>query len=95
VEGELHLPGKDGGKVKLEEALPVELTVNGEKREGFTGRDGYFYLENIPIGEHELRVRRADGDCMAKFTVPDSAKIVVNLGALACIKETPSASPLK
>uniref|UniRef100_UPI004055FC2A fimbria/pilus outer membrane usher protein n=1 Tax=Candidatus Electronema sp. TaxID=2698783 RepID=UPI004055FC2A len=87
VEGELYLADKDGKKEKIEEALPVELTVNGEKREGFTGREGYFYLENIPVGEHELRVRRAGGDCLAKINVPDTAKIVVNLGPLACGKE--------
>ncbi len=86
VEGELYLSGKDEKKEKIEEALPVELLVNGEKREGFTGRDGYFYLENIPVGEHELRVRRAGGDCLAKINVPDTAKIVVNLGPLACGK---------
>lgn len=86
VEGELYVLGKGDEKVKLE-AMPLEFTVNGEKHEAFTGREGYFYLENIPLGEHELRVRRAEGDCTVKMTVPDSAKIVVNLGSLACAAE--------
>lgn len=87
VEGELYLLSEGGKKDKVEEALPIELIVNGEKREGFTGRDGYFYLENIPVGEHDLRVRRAGGDCIAKINVPDSEKIVVNIGQLSCVNE--------
>ncbi|MCI5193717.1 MAG: fimbrial biogenesis outer membrane usher protein [Candidatus Electrothrix sp. AU1_5] len=89
VEGELYLQpvDKDEEKVRIEEALPLELTFNGEKHEGFTGRNGYFYLENVPVGEHTLRVYQPGGYCLAKFTVPDTDKIVVNLGELACVSE--------
>ena len=89
VEGELFREELDdkGEKIPVEEALPLELTVNGEKREGFTGRGGYFYLENIPVGAHRLRLYQPGGFCIAEFIVPDTEKIVVNLGGLACIQE--------
>jgi len=86
VEGNLYLPGADGEKIKLQ-ALPLELMVNSEKRSAFLGLNGYFYLENLPIGEYLLRVRRAGGDCLTRINIPDSARIVVNLGELACALE--------
>ncbi len=87
VEGELFREELDenGEKIPVEEALPLELTINGEKREGFTGRGGYFYLENLPVGEHTLRLYQPGGYCLAEFIVPDTEKIVVNLGEQTCI----------
>ncbi len=82
VEGNLYLHGER----KALELLPLEITINGEKQENFTARDGYFYLENIPIGEHDLRVRRAEGDCVVKLSVPETDQIVASLGELMCIK---------
>ncbi|WLE97240.1 MAG: fimbria/pilus outer membrane usher protein [Candidatus Electrothrix communis] len=96
VEGELFLQevdkDKEGEKKYVEEALPLELTFNGEKHEGFTGGGGYFYLENVPVGAHTLRLYQPGGYCLAKFTVPDTEKIVVNLGELSCVKEQDSGS---
>ena len=83
VEGNLYLPATDGRKIKLE-ALPVEIMVDGQKRDAFLGRDGYFYLEDIPVGEYSLRVRRFGGDCLARLDVPDSDEIIVDLGAVMC-----------
>jgi outer membrane usher protein len=84
VEGNLYLQ-KDGERKALE-LLPLEITINGEKQDNFTARDGYFYLENIPIGEHDLRVRRAEGDCIVKLSVPETDQIVASLGELMCIR---------
>ncbi|MCW5204619.1 hypothetical protein VU02_01640, partial [Desulfobulbus sp. N2] len=53
---------------------------------------GYFYLENVPVGAHTLRLYQPGGYCLAKFTVPDTEKIVVNLGELSCVKEQDSGS---
>ncbi|TGN99886.1 hypothetical protein PN36_32235 [Candidatus Thiomargarita nelsonii] len=85
AEGNLYLQ-KDGERKALE-LLPLEITINGEKQDSFTAREGYFYLENIPIGEHELRVRRAEGDCIVKLNVPKTETIVASLGELMCIAQ--------
>jgi len=79
VEGNLYLPNG-----KALELFPLEINVNGKKQESFTGNDGYFYLEKIPVGEHNLRILRAEGDCIAKLKVPETEKIVASLGKLTC-----------
>jgi len=84
VEGNLYWQAPEGQRMELE-ALPLEFQVGAEKHESFLGRKGYFYLENIPIGEQLLWVRRAGGDCSVRLTIPDTDKIVANLGELACI----------
>lgn len=86
IEGELYLTDADGGKAPLE-YLPIEYSANGESLEAFIGQGGYFYLENIPVGEQQLRIRRWGGDCLATVDVPDSEKIVVNVGEIACVAE--------
>lgn len=87
VEGEFYLLGEEGEKESVEEALPLELTFNDEKHEGFTGRGGYFYLENIPVGKHEVHVYLPGSDCIATINVPESEKIVVNLDEVLCVRE--------
>jgi outer membrane usher protein len=84
VEGNLHSP--DGKALEL---FPLEIIIKGEKQESFSGNDGYFYLEKIPVGEHDLRVRRSEGDCIVKLKVPkpEPDKIVVSLGELTCVQD--------
>ncbi|MCP4213845.1 MAG: fimbrial biogenesis outer membrane usher protein [bacterium] len=84
VEGNLYLTLPDGGRKSLS-TMPVEIEVDGQKRTSFTGQDGYFYLENLPIGEHLLRVRRSEGDCEVSLTITESDEIVRNRGDLPCI----------
>ena len=79
MEGNIQLPTGDAL-----EFLPLEITINGEKQESFLANQGYFYLEKIPVGEHELRVRRAEGDCIVRLMVPETDKIVAPLGDLNC-----------
>lgn len=83
VEGNLYLLSTDGKKEYLS-TLPLETEVNGEKRRAFSGREGYFYLENLPPGEYVLKVLRADGDCKARLIVAESDKIVSSLGEVIC-----------
>jgi len=84
VEGNLYGQAADGKRLELE-ALPLEFQVGTEKRESFLGRKGYFYLENLLVGEYTVRVLRFGGDCLTHLTVLDGEKIVTNLGELACI----------
>jgi outer membrane usher protein len=93
VEGNLYLSLAANGNQAALEALPLEFKLNGEQHTAFLGREGYFYLENVPIGEHLLRVRRANGDCLTRIKVADSKKIVVNLGRLACVVDIAKSPP--
>ncbi len=83
VEGNLFFVLPDGKREALS-TLAVEIEAAGEKRSAFTGQDGYFYLENLPEGIHLLRARMEKGDCEARLVVPESDKIVTNIGDVFC-----------
>jgi len=83
VEGNLYALLSDGSRESLS-TMPIEYEVSGEKRKSFTGQDGYFYLENLPPGEYAIHVFAADGGCRAKIAVPESGKIVSNIGEVVC-----------
>ncbi len=83
VEGNLYSVVPDGGRKWLS-TLPLEYVVGEESKDSFTGQDGYFYLENLPTGEHRLSVYPADGICNAVIIVPETEAIVNNLGDIVC-----------
>ena len=83
VEGNLYAVSSEGVREALS-ALPIVCEVSGEKKESFTGQDGYFYLENLPPGEYTITVFVPEGVCSAKIAVSESGKIVSNLGDVVC-----------
>ncbi len=83
VEGNVYFEMVDGKETELS-SLSLEFMVNDEKRTSFIGMSGYFYLENLPLGEYVLRILRFEGDCEARFSVTESEKIVSSLGRIAC-----------
>jgi outer membrane usher protein len=89
IEGHLYLQTAPREKKRGElEVLPLEVTLEeGQKRDSFLGQKGYFYLENLPVGTHTLRVRRFGGDCVVRLTVPETDKVVVNFGEVGCLLE--------
>ncbi len=48
------------------------------------GRDGEFYLENIPAGTYPARVYNNDLDCRFKLHIPESEETFVDLGEVYC-----------
>lgn len=83
VEGNLFRISPDGGREPLS-TLPLEYEIDGEWHASFTGQDGYFYIENLPSGDHALRVHSADGACQATIEVSDSESIVSAVGDVIC-----------
>lgn len=83
IEGTIYLELADGKQQPLT-AMPLEVEVDGETRKAFTGEEGYFYLENIPEGEHLIRILREKGDCEADLIIPELNDIIVNIGELHC-----------
>jgi outer membrane usher protein len=63
-----------------------ELVVfaNGKRLESPIGRQGEFYLENVPPGNHRAVIGYKDSSCEFPVAMPDSAEPVVNLGNLRC-----------
>ncbi len=62
------------------ELLTLEFTINGKEETSFTGRDGYFYLENIPTGE--LSIYTPEKECI--LTILESEQLVKNVGKISC-----------
>lgn len=85
IEGNIILLTADNRRVTLA-SVPINIVANDKKYESFIGRDGYFYFENIPVGKHILTVLLYKGNCTTIINVPESDKIVQNLGDLTCRK---------
>lgn len=62
------------------------MQVNGREVVFPTGKDGEFYLENIPPGSYEAAYRR-NGTTAARcaIVVPESTAMVLELGTITCV----------
>jgi outer membrane usher protein len=82
VEGYLYLKTPTGEQPI--EQLPLEVIVNNQKRESFLGKGGYFYLENLPIGQYEATAILDSGTCVVRLNIPQSETVLTDLGKLIC-----------
>jgi outer membrane usher protein len=65
----------------------LSLTVTDQTYESPLGRQGEFYLENVPPGDHIARVDLPNGVCRVRLHVPLTAEVLTNLGELPCVPE--------
>jgi len=82
VEGYLYLK-TPAGEQPIEQ-LPLEVRVNDKKIASFLGKDGYFYLENIPIGQYEATAILEKGICVVTLNIPEIEAVLTDLGKLIC-----------
>jgi outer membrane usher protein len=63
-----------------------ELTVSaaGESFVSPLGRNGEFYLENVPAGSHPATIDYKLGACSFTLTIPPGKESVVKLGRISC-----------
>ncbi|MGR8999099.1 MAG: fimbria/pilus outer membrane usher protein, partial [Gammaproteobacteria bacterium] len=83
VEGYAYTLADDGSKQYLE-AIPLEYRENGKLQNSFTGKKGFFYLENVPVGEFQAILKSYPYDCILHLTIPKIDKVVAKLGDIAC-----------
>lgn len=64
-----------------------QLTVTADKSkfESPIGKQGEFYLENVPAGRHKALVEYTDKTCEFILEVPNSEEPVITLEALRCL----------
>jgi len=48
------------------------------------GRDGEFYLENLPPGRHRATIQEPGGTCVFTLEAPAAGPSLVDLGTLVC-----------
>lgn len=73
------------GTARLRPALGT-LTVKGAGHtfESPIGREGEFYLEDVPAGTYDATVEWKDGRCAFRLSVPGGSNEAVKLGDIVC-----------
>jgi outer membrane usher protein len=74
------------GKKQPVESGELKLWVFDNVIESFIGKDGEFYLENIPPGKHKGTVSSKTGECSVHIIIPESEEMMVDLGNITCEK---------
>ena len=62
----------------------LTVTANGKQFESPIGKQGEFYLENVPPGRHAAIVEYKDRTCDFVLDVPSSQQPVVQIGKVLC-----------
>lgn len=65
----------------------LTLTAGGQNYQSPLGRQGEFYLENVPSGTHTASVDFREGHCAFSLQIPEGSAAVVKLGQLSCVME--------
>ena len=63
----------------------LTVTADGQTYESPIGRDGEFYLENLPRGRHAAIVDHKDAVCRFTLETPVSAASLVEVGTVRCV----------
>jgi len=83
VEGTLFY--KQGNTLKAAQYSTVEFMQDGQKRSTVIGDGGALYLENLKPGVYNLKVFDDVHACQIDVLVPDSDKMLNNIGKIVCI----------
>ncbi len=75
--------------IRDEKRVPVEFTrlfvqVKDAIFEGLVGRNGEFYLENLPPGRHSARTVYKGGEFRFDIIIPESSEMFLLLGDIDC-----------
>jgi outer membrane usher protein len=62
----------------------LSLIANGKLFESPIGRQGEFYLENLPAGRYSAKVAHKEGSCTVTLDVPELDQSEIKLGTLKC-----------
>jgi outer membrane usher protein len=83
IRGTIHLTATDAPAAVG--ACLLSLIVTDQTYESPLGRQGEFYLENVPPGDHTARVELPSGVCRVRLHVPVTAEVLTDLGELPCV----------
>jgi len=72
------------GEKKPAEYWGLKIWVDGEPKEVLVGKEGEFYLENIPAGRFPAMLFRQDSACSYHMIFPESDEIMVYMDEATC-----------
>ncbi len=78
VEGAVYFAGQPLEQVSM------RLQIGDNRFHALIGKQGYFYLENIPTGTYQGQVDSDAAQCHFALKIPDSSDIVQYLGDIQC-----------
>jgi outer membrane usher protein len=73
-----------GGRTLTPAYGQLTVTAEGETFESPIGRDGEFYLENLPRGRHAAMIDHKDARCQFTLEAPVSPASLVDVGVVRC-----------
>jgi outer membrane usher protein len=73
-----------GGRTVTPAYGQLTVTAEGQSYESPIGRDGEFYLENLPRGRHPAVVEHKEGVCHFTLETPASPASLVDMGTVSC-----------
>jgi len=82
ITGNLYII-KDGARNPAEYTR-LSINVNDVIVEGLVGRNGEFYLENIPPGRHPGKTVYKGDECGLDIIIPESTEMFLHLGDIDC-----------
>jgi outer membrane usher protein len=80
------------GRIALEDSTAITipaygqftLSANGKQFDSPIGKQGEFYLENLPAGRYAATVQYREQACNLVVDVPDVDALEIRLGTLKC-----------
>jgi outer membrane usher protein len=75
---------ESGGRTITPAYGQLTVTAEGQTFESPIGRDGEFYLENLPRGRHPAVIDHKDAACRFTLEAPVSAASLVDVGTVRC-----------
>lgn len=76
---------ESGGRTITPAYGQLTVTAEGQTFESPIGRDGEFYLENLPRGRHPAVIDHKDAACRFTLDAPASAASLVDVGTVRCV----------
>jgi outer membrane usher protein len=73
----------EGRKIPVEFST-ITIMLKDRTIEGLVGRDGEFYIENVPAGIHPAKIIYEGKECVFDITIPESEEMWVDLGEVLC-----------
>jgi outer membrane usher protein len=86
VTGHLYMI-RDGAKVPAE-FTRLSVQVKDGIVEGLVGRNGEFYLENLPPGRHPAKSVYEGDECGFDIIIPESTEMFLDLGDIVCERKS-------
>lgn len=76
---------ENGRKIPVESG-DIKVQVGEKTITGLIGRNGEFYIENVPAGKHISQVAYDSKKCHFELTIPKSDEIWIDIGEVICSK---------